>query len=168
MTYSLLKNDHEHKYVVSRRHYRAKQAFNYLLINNWTSEFMCIMYIITPQALMNNKRQCNLKVSNILQTQLIWAVILCNRRTTLWHLKKNVALAFKWWRILLVGPFGNWRWKAVHFSKSCYSVQQPRRLESALSIKQKLLNFKHIYLCAWPWVNDQLDAQLCYILCLLL
>jgi len=38
-------------------------------------------------------------VSNILQSQVFWAVILCSRRTT-WHLVKHVALTFKWWRIL--------------------------------------------------------------------
>jgi len=59
---------------------------------------------------MNNKTQCNLKVSNILQTEVFWAVILCSRRTT-WHLEKHVTLTFKWWTVLLLGPFGNWRWR---------------------------------------------------------
>jgi hypothetical protein len=45
-------------------------------------------------AFMNNKRQCNLKVSeiNVLQIQVFWAVILCSRRITSWYyLEKHVS-----------------------------------------------------------------------------
>jgi len=62
---------------------------------------------------MNNKRKCKLKVSeiNVLQIEVFWAVILCSSVSTSWHLEKHFALTFKWWRVLLLGPFGNWRWR---------------------------------------------------------
>jgi len=59
---------------------------------------------------------------NIFQVQVFLAVMLCSSRTTSWHVEKHVALTFKWWRVLLVGLFGIWRWRQYSSSKWWKSV----------------------------------------------